>query len=604
MSAVAWDVGQAAQADYMLRRVLDAFLREDVGGCVSKGQVIDGGALRFAGRLPPAVVSGAWLHVPHLGDWYLPIASSVFMQDWRVREPFIVRPDGAADCRVVSAPDAVIDCFVAANQPAQAAVYAAFKDEFYTAVDHSQACEVMREAVASSPNDGCRSGLPDWATDHLAFERLAAFQDHPFYPTARAKLGFCGADLSQYAPESGACFELYWLAVPQSIYSAQHDALPSWWPDFVDVGLPDRLRASHRLLPIHPFTWRTTLDDWLAQAGLTGEVIKAPDTWLSVLPTLSVRSLVVAVDPRCHLKVPLPIRTLGARNIRTIKPSTVADGARMQALLGRLCDDDPWLQQHLLLTDESRGATVADQPFLGFILRTYPALPDGHRLVPVAALVARDDAGEPVCHTLADTHYVGDVMAFFTEYVAVTARLHLTLWLRYGIALESNQQNSLLVLAPTGASPRLRIMLKDNDAGRVRADRLAARFPALGAITQALIDRRIVVTEEAALAHMFITITLQLNIAVWAEALAEEGGMSRDAVYERVAFILQGELNRLADAGEDVVYARKVLLSAERHPAKYLLRAASLEDKSTTGAADVNKFYGMSAPNPLCGRIK
>ncbi len=601
MNAVVRDAGYAAQVEYLLHRVLDAFLREDVGGCLSKGRVIEGEALCFAHQVSPDLVAGKWLQVAHLGEWFLPIAASIYMQDWRVRRPIVVLPDPSAGYRVVADPEAVIGCFLAADQPSLTKVRAAFMDEFHIAVDHGLACASLRSAGGAGKDADCRSRLADWACDHLHYERIAAFQDHPFYPTARAKLGFARADLARYAPESGACFELCWLAVSETTYHAQHDVLPAWWPTFSDVGLPERLQASHRLIPVHPFTWNTALDGWLEQARLMAQVVKAPRTWLPVLPTLSVRSLVVATDPQCHIKVPLPIRTLGARNVRTIKPSTVSDGARMQALLGSVRDSEPWLKQHLLLTDESRGATVADQPFLGFILRTYPPLPDGSRVVPVAALVAADGAGVPVYRSLADTYYDGDVSAFFADYVAVTARLHLTLWLRYGIALESNQQNSLLVLGQGAAASELRLMLKDNDAGRVWADKLAARAPTLADGLQQLIDRRILVTEEAPLAQMFITITLQLNITVWAEALADHGDMPRDDVYASVAAVLQDELDRLAATGEDIAYARAALLSAERHPAKYLLRAASLEDKSTTGATDVNKFYGNSAPNPLRG---
>jgi hypothetical protein len=42
-----------------------------------------------------------------------------------------------------------------------------------------------------------------------------------------------------------------------------------------------------------------------------------------------------------------------------------------------------------------------------------------------------------------------------------------------------------------------------------------------------------------------------------------------------------------------------VLLENARLPLKYLLRAASLESKASTGAADINKFYGETAPNFL-----
>ncbi|HZV97624.1 MAG TPA: hypothetical protein VFF74_01405, partial [Methylophilaceae bacterium] len=55
----------------------------------------------------------------------------------------------------------------------------------------------------------------------------------------------------------------------------------------------------------------------------------------------------------------------------------------------------------------------------------------------------------------------------------------------------------------------------------------------------------------------------------------------------------------LAAEGEDVAFARQLLLDERWLYIKYLLVAATLEDKQTTGAADVNKYYGRTAPNFL-----
>lgn len=73
------------------------------------------------------------------------------------------------------------------------------------------------------------------------------------------------------------------------------------------------------------------------------------------------------------------------------------------------------------------------------------------------------------------------------------ADVHLTLWLRYGIALESNQQNAILSMTPDEA---LTLVMKDNDAARI------------------------FVQDDLALAQMFITITLQLCLAAVLENLA------------------------------------------------------------------------------------
>jgi len=58
-------------------------------------------------------------------------------------------------------------------------------------------------------------------------------------------------------------------------------------------------------------------------------------------------------------------------------------------------------------------------------------------------------------------------------------------------------------------------------------------------------------------------------------------------------------LDELAAEGEDVAPARRLLLEDDRLYIKYLLIAATLAEKTETGAPDVNKFYGRSTPNFL-----
>jgi hypothetical protein len=115
----------------------------------------------------------------------------------------------------------------------------------------------------------------------------------------------------------------------------------------------------------------------------------------------------------------------------------------------------------------------------------------------------------------------------------------------------------------------------------------------------ALQDRRIVVDDELPLAQMFTTITLQLNVAVLIEGLANISHLSRQQLYGCVRSKIDGLLTELAQQGEDIDLARRVLLEDDRQYVKYLLTAASLKPKTATGATDVNKFYGKTGPNFL-----
>ena len=112
-------------------------------------------------------------------------------------------------------------------------------------------------------------------------------------------------------------------------------------------------------------------------------------------------------------------------------------------------------------------------------------------------------------------------------------------------------------------------------------------------------DQRILVTHETPLAQMFTTITLQLNLAVILEGLAAQGLGSRTQWYKLLREELISVLGQLDDDGVNTQPAREVLLEDSQLYTKYLLRAGSLESKSRTGAADINKFYGKLAPNFL-----
>lgn len=593
---------QDTDAEYICTRVVDTLLREDVRQCVSRGEIVGSNAV-------PTPLAASfdqeqrWLRIAHFGDsrLWIPVSPADFMQPWRLtRSPLVW--DGPAGCRALHVISEILACFRHGLAEPEAQGFVEFDAECRTALEHRRACAAEQERWFGDWRRGaekpCSADLPAGYERFLHYDRLAAFQDHPFYPTARAKLGFSAADLALYAPEFRPSFELNWLAVPRALYEQSGESLPPGWPDFAQVGLDEALSATHILLPVHPFVWHHHLDGFLQQSGLAAQVRRAPRQALRVVPTLSVRTLALRDAPAWHVKLPLTIRTLGGRNIRTIKPSTIVDGHRIQSLLGAIVEGEASLRGRVVLTAEDTGAHVANQNFLGFILRRYPepAL-DGATLVPIAALCAQVPGGGTVAEEIVRRFFGGNREAFLDEYLDLTLRLHLTLWLRYGIALESNQQNSVLVLSDR--APHLRLLLKDNDAARIHRDELARRWPELASVLGELLDTRILVDGELPLAQMFTTITLQLNIAALVEALAPAWGQSAAALYGKVRRHMEQALQHLQAAGEKVGFARQILLADEHLYIKYLLVAATLVDKQTTGAVDVNKYYGRSAPNFL-----
>lgn len=579
----------------LTQRLIDALIREDVAGCQSRSMVLSEEEVPHEGAAP-----GKWLKWElQQGILWVPVLSCTFMQPWQWSGDALVwAPKGPTkDSVQLDRYDQVLFCLRPLSRDEHSTQHQAYEAECDTAVDHDQLCRQekarwfhhLRQSGEAWPR------LYDWAGRVLFYDRLAAFLDHPFYPSARAKSGFDTVALQAYAPEFAPTFKLRWLAVPRT-RTHQLGDLPRCWPDFPSVGLNASLADDYQLVPVHPHLWHTALPAYLADTDLEGQVHLAPTPALWVHPTLSVRTLQVSQEPHVHLKVPLTIRTLGARNIRTVKPSTLYDGATVQHLLAEVAASDLDLRGRYRVTDESAGTHVDDLTWLGVIVRRYPDNLAQTTIVPVAALLAQGADGRCAIEALAERFYKGDLETLIQHYLELTLGVHLRLWLKYGIALESNQQNSMLVLHDDGT---LQLLLKDNDAPRLWPARLCERRPDLAPLVDGLRDARIRVNNEVPLAQMFTTITLQLNAAVLLEGLVARGYGTRRDWYRRLRNQVEAILQALEQEGIATAFARHCLLEEKYLYAKYLLRAGSLESKVQTGAADINKFYGKTAPNFL-----
>lgn len=569
---------------YITWRVVDCCLREDLHAIATRGrrEAPPMAVLRAFGEVGLAT---AWWRVDHWpgGTVWLPVRRSDSMQavaavsdGWvRIVAGVAISEHGARRW---------LDVLANGRDAATRELHERYAEEADCAVAHRV---LAREAFAA--NAAALAATLDhahWAERALRADQVASHRDHPFYPTARAKLGFDAAALRAWAPEFDAAFALRWLAVPSDRLTRTGPP-PAFWPRAVDVGLPAGLDATHALVPVHPATFER-LDAFPLPPGTR----RAPLAALHVRPTLSVRTVALVDHPRHHLKLPLLMRTLGALNLRLIKPSTLYDGHWFERVLRALGECDPALKGAYEHVDESHGGHVDDARHLAYLLRVYPESLGDATIVPAAALCAPLPDGRPMALHLADRFHGGDALGWWRDYASLLSRVHLRLWLVHGIALESNQQNSVLVYR-AGRAPTL--LMKDNDAARVLLPRLRARLPGLHAFGD-LQDRRIEVEDDAALARMVCTITLQLCLVAVLEGVAESRPTLRRPMYDVLREAVWTALAALDAEGVDIAPAL-ALLHAPRLPVKYLLSAGSLLAKEATGAADINKFYGDSAPN-------
>ncbi|MEV4095077.1 IucA/IucC family protein [Streptosporangium saharense] len=517
-----------ARERYLASRVLDALLREDYGGLAGRiTRSKDGVALVLTGGRRVRLVPGS------------------LFQD------FVVAPEEALGLREVLATLREV------APPEDGPGIEAFARECGQALRALDLHAAHRERVLGL----LASAEPGARLRAVRYETLAAFVDHPVYPTARCRNGLSDEELTAYAPEFAPSFALRWAAVPRERVSGA--AMP-YAPGFAEVGLAPSLARTHVLFPVHPLTVPVVEEIPWAIVGAR--------PYLEVRPTLSTRT--VALDAGTHVKLPLPTSTLGLRNRRSIKPGTLADGARAELLLRGLP------HQGVLLADEQTYGHAGHE-YLGWLVRR---LPPGE-IVPVAALAAPTPSGVPVVEELAGRWYGGDVAALLGDYLRLLFGFQVRLFVRYGTALEAHQQNLALVL---GDGPA-RLLVKDNDGLLTSPDRLLAAGVAVPDFT----DERMLTDDPHALADVFVTITLHLAaaaVAFCALPPVQASRLVRDTLGEA-----------LAEYGEDPMarLLRARTLEAARLVGKSMIIAGTLVDKARTGARDVNKYYGTSGPNYL-----
>ncbi|MFI6939481.1 IucA/IucC family protein [Streptomyces sp. NPDC050418] len=582
--------GDEAQVELTLR-VLSALLREDVAGLRTRGVIVhreDGPWLRLPTTPSPARDDAL----------LLPLTEDGFQSEYAARLPYLVRESGGEQ---LTGPDRILAALSELADPVDRPGFDAFAAEcrqtLATIRLHAHTRSgVLRGLTTRYGTDPARwSGL----ARSLAYDTLAAYLDHPVYPTARGRSGLSEDQLRSYAPEFHPTFALRWIAVPEESLTLRGD-LPAAWPTPGDLGLP-RLDASHVALPVHPLTAGEPLREALRTTGLDARAVLAGQSYADVVPTLSMRTVALTDDPRTHLKLPLATATLGLRNRRTIKPGTLVDGAAGQRLTETVIAREPRFRDVILHADETTYAHAGHE-LLALLVRRYPAGLDDAVVLPLAALLGQAPGerlqapGERLLiDLLADRFYAGDPLELLDALLTLLLDWQTTLF-AYGIALESHQQNISLVLDTHEGRTRLRLLFKDNDGPRINLVRLRERLGRHAPDPGEFDDPRIFSTSDDAVTALFTTITLHLCAGAYAFGLARHGRAPLDALLGLVRTRLDEAVAGMeADAG---AVLRKHVLEADRLPVKAMVTAGTLLSKERSGAADINKHY-TSGPNYL-----
>jgi siderophore synthetase component len=564
----------------LLLRVLGALLREDVAGLRSRSTAVD-------------LADGRWLRLPAPdGDaLLLAVGEDAFQADHAARLPLLRRESTGRDHDTC---DAVLAALRELAEPEDRGGFDDFARECRQTLatmclhERTRAPVLRRLAELHGPDPARWHGH----RGSLAHDTLAARLDHPVYPTARGRAGLAEDQLRSYAPEFHPAHRPRWIGLPREAVTVRGLQRHPAWPKPSDLGLPPGRDGELLALPVHPLTGDRALTAALREAGLEDRAVPAEGAPFELVPTLSMRTGALVADPALHLKLPLDTATLGLRNLRTIKPGTLVDGAVCQRLLERVIAREPRFRDRILLADETRFLH-AGHPMLAALLRTLPMGLDGCAVVPMAALLAGAPGGRLVVDHLADRFHHGDPLALLDDVLTLLFDWQTTLF-GYGIALESHQQNVSLVLdRPDGGGTRLRLLLKDNDGPRVNTVRLC---DTLGGLPPAFDDARVLVTGDERTADLFTTVTVHLCAGAYAFGLARAGRVPLRAALTLVRDRLAEAVDRLPGAPRAVLRAR--VLTAERLPVKAMVTAGTLLTKARSGAADINKHY-TDGPNYL-----
>ncbi|MFF7589121.1 IucA/IucC family protein [Kitasatospora purpeofusca] len=585
-------------AGLLTLRVLSTLVREDVLG------------LRTGGTVEHRA-DGAWLVAAEHG-LAVPVAPEGFQSEYGARLP-LVEVDGHR----IEELDAALTALAARADAEDRPGWTAFAEECRQTLATMELHERVRAEVHTALTDLYGPDPAHWTgpAAALGHDTLAAFLDHPVYPTARGRSGLDEPELRSHAPEFHPAFELRWLALPTGTLTRHGDRpLPRWWPtpSWLGLDLPGGDTA-WETLPVHPLTVGPALDEALRATGLDGRAVLAERPYLTVVPTLSMRTVAVAEDPVHHLKLPLATATLGRLNRRTIKPGTLVDGAAGQRLVEAVLTREPRFAGRILHADEQTWAHAGHE-LLAVLLRRYPEGLERSVTVPLAALLApapaavadsvagsvadsvADSAQAPtggrlVVDRLADRFHGGDPVALYDALLELLLDWQTALF-GHGVALESHQQNTSLVLDQDGG---LRLLYKDDDGPRVHTGRMTASLGELSPAPEEFDDARIFGDDDRRLTDLFTTITGHLCAGSLAFGLAAHGRAGLDELLALLRKRLTEAVERTGPAAEPL---RAALLDAERLPVKAMVTAGTLLSKQRSGAADINKHY-TDGPNYL-----
>ncbi len=367
-----------------------------------------------------------------------------------------------------------------------------------------------------------QKSLWHWARHQQSVgERTVFFEQwgsdgHPYHPNAKAKMGFSAREAMSYSPEFEAQFELHWLAISkehatlsgESICRELSNAFPKEMADWKEKLKAHHLdEAKYYPLPVHPWQLAHKLKTTFSEFFSEGLLVDVGCNML-VTPTMSFRTVSRVGSSSPHIKLATAIHTTSA--MRTVSPGSVYNGPKLSALLKTVLANEKHFNQTLFILNDLGGISAkhSEGKHLSALLRQNPIehLKQGETAIVLAALFKRSPiTNKPLVIEILEASSLSP-QAFFHTYCEMLLPGQMTLYLKYGLALEAHQQNTFIVF-DENAKP-VKHLNRDLGGIRIYRPKLSQQGFLLSLDKSVLIDT----DDYSEVSNKFIHATLQSNL--------------------------------------------------------------------------------------------
>ncbi|HAT8178390.1 TPA: siderophore biosynthesis protein [Legionella pneumophila] len=339
------------------------------------------------------------------------------------------------------------------------------------ALDESIANEALAYAYRQNWNTQLRNeaiqykSLWAWINNELSPDQTLLFFEqwgsigHPYHPAFRAKTGFTRREVLQNSPEFQAKVSVHWCALNKTKIQSINPKIE--YTNRISQEFPkeyfywrEKLLFSHinpddyYPIPVHPWQWRNQLQMAFASLIDNKSLILLPHHQ-TLIPSLSPDIMMPTKSTQCTLKLATTLSTS-----LTGKLNNSDNMVLLTSWLDSLLAKTNYYQNTLFICKNLENISAYDQTLceynqkkllFGLYQNPLHHIRQDQRVVPLPALLAASPCtNKPLLIEIIKASGLHPI-TYFTEYCHKILFGQLHLLLKYGIALEVEQHNILVI---------------------------------------------------------------------------------------------------------------------------------------------------------------